>query len=273
MNSKPTLKMIKTLLIDLDGVLYRGDQPVPGLQDFFRFLRRRSINFLLTSNNATRTPEQYAQKLLKMGVEVEPESVLTSGQATAAYLRERFREPIHLYLIGSDSLRKVLDEEIESLHHVEVRPDVVVVGFDPTLTYEKLRIACVAIRAGAAFVATNPDTTFPAETELYPGTGANIAALEACTGRQAEVVGKPSPILFQMGLKRLGAKPEETAIVGDRLETDIVGGKRAGLTTILVLTGISSRDELGGEIQPDFVLEGVAELSETWEAALERERP
>ncbi len=273
MNNKPDLRTIKYLLIDLDGVLYRGDQPVPGLQNFFRFLGRRSINFLLTSNNATRTPEEYALKLRKMGVDVEPDRVLTSGQATAIYLKERLGRPMRLYLIGSESLRKVLEKEIESLEYDGAHPDVVVVGFDPTLTYEKLRTACVAIRAGARFVATNPDTTFPAEKELYPGTGANVAALEACTGQRAEIVGKPSPILFEMGLKRLGAKPGETAIVGDRLETDIVGGKRAGLTTILVLTGISSREEITSDVQPDLVFDGIAELAEAWEAILEGERP
>lgn len=269
MDEKRILSRIDNLLIDMDGVLYRGNRPVPGLQDFFQFLARRSISFLLTSNNATRTPEQYVEKLRGMGVEVRPEQVLTAGQATAVYLREHFRPPVRLYIVGEESLRKVIEAELDSFEYDEADPDVVVAGFDSGITYEKLKTACIAIRGGASFVGTNPDKTWPAESVLYPGAGAIIAALEACTDRKAEIIGKPSPHLFELGLKRLGAKPENTAIVGDRLETDIAGGKRAGLTTILVLTGISSREELSGDIQPDLVFEGIAELAQAWEAVFE----
>jgi 4-nitrophenyl phosphatase len=257
-----TPNSIESLIIDLDGVLYRGDEAIVGAREFVTLLQQEGVPFLLLTNNSTRTPGQYVAKLAKMGVIIEESDVLTSAQATALYLERIARPGARVYAIGEEGLRAALREKYTI---AEEGAAFVVVGMDSELTYEKLRIATLLIRSGASFIATNPDKTLPTEEGLIPGNGAIIAALEAATGVVPFVVGKPEPAIFDLALTRMGVGKEGAAVIGDRLETDILGGRRANLITILVLSGVTSQQELEkSTIKPDLVFEDVRQLYEVW---------
>ena len=257
------LRSVKNFIIDMDGVLYRGQQPLAGAQQFLKYLQGQGVPFVLATNNSTLTPGQYVAKLRAMAIEVSEEHILTSGQATAIYLSKTAPTKTRVYVIGEEGLLSAMKEQGFLVTENEV--DFVVVGMDRQLTYQKLEIAALAIRAGATFVGTNPDTTLPTERGLVPGNGANLAALEAATGVTPLVIGKPRPILLRLAMEKLGIAPDGTAIIGDRLETDILGGKEAGLTTILVLTGISDREELEtSPYQPDLVFDEIGSLCQAW---------
>lgn len=257
------LREIHNLIIDMDGVLYRGNAPMPGLADFFAFMRERGIRFMLATNNSSRTPEEYVAKLAGMGVTVNPEDILTSGIATADYLTSIAPPGTRVYVIGAESLAETMREH--GFVVSDQGAEFVVVGMDTQVTYDKLRRATLLIRAGARFIGTNPDKTFPSEEGIVPGNGAILAAIEAATGVAPLTIGKPEPTLFQMALKRMSADPVHTAVLGDRLETDILGGINAGLFTILVLSGVVTREELAAsEVQPDLVLEDIGDLMERW---------
>ena len=257
-----------SLIIDLDGVLYRGHEAVVGAREFVALLQREGTPFLLLTNNSTRTPGQYVTKLAEMGIAIEESDVLTSAQATALYL-ERISPPgAQVYVIGEEGLQVALRERYTI---AEESADFVVVGMDREITYEKLRVATLLIRSGARFIATNPDKTLPTEEGLVPGNGAIIAALEAATGVAPFVVGKPEPAIFDLALARMGVSKEGVAVIGDRLETDILGGRRAGLITILVLSGVTSRQELeNSTIKPDLVFQDVRQLYEVWPRLCQR---
>ena len=257
------LQDITHLIIDMDGVLYRGNTPLPGLQEFFIFLRERPIPFILATNNSTQTPQQRVQKLARMGVEIFPEEVLNSGQATARALARQYPAGTRVHVFGSDALREAVTEEGFVLADQDV--EIVVASMDREVTYEKLKRATLLVRAGARFVATNLDPTQPTEEGLWPGTGSLIAALRTATETEPLVIGKPEPTMFQLAMDQMGARPEATATIGDRLDTDILGGQRAGMITICVLSGSSNRAEAEA-FGPDFIFEDIAELLETWQA-------
>ncbi len=261
------LARIRYLLADLDGVFYRGDVPLPGAADFVRWLDRAGIPYLFLTNNSTRTPRQYAEKLARLGLPVRPEQVLTSALATRAYLEARAPRGTGIYLIGMGGLEEALLGD-GYFRLEEERPAYVVVGLDTHLTYEKLRRATLLIRAGATFIGTNPDRTFPAPEGITPGCGAILAALEAATGVSPIVIGKPERWMLEEGMRRLGATPDHTAILGDRLDTDIAGGKRLGLVTLLVLTGVHGPADLEtAEVRPDAVFPDLVTLQKAWEAS------
>ena len=256
---------IRHLIIDMDGVLYRGNAPQPGVGEWLDFLRAQRIRFLLATNNSTRTPQQYVEKLGAMRVRISPGEVLTSAQATAAYLQTVLLPGAAVYAIGMDGLHTALAEA----GFVERDQDVavVVVGMDAGFTLQKASTATLLIRAGARFVGTNPDRTFPSERGILPGNGALLAMIEAATDVCPTIIGKPEPALYRTALRRLGAEPSTTAVVGDRLETDILGAQRLGLFSLLVLSGVTDRQLLASsEIQPDLVFEDVAELHQVWQA-------
>jgi len=265
------LKAVRAFLIDVDGVLYVGRRPMPGAAEFIRHLREEGIPFLLLTNNSTRTPAQYVAKLLRMGIEVEEEHIFTSAQATALYLEEE-APGATVYVIGMEGLRQALMDKGFRLVEKADGVDFVVVGMDIRLTYEKLRQATLAIRRGARFIGTNPDKTFPAEEGIVPGNGAILAALEAASGVAPTIIGKPERAIFELALKRLGTSPPETAVVGDRLDTDVLGGQRAGLVTILILSGITTPDDLRrSPIRPHFVFQNLKRLLEEMAPAHHRQ--
>lgn len=254
---------MRALIIDMDGVLWEGERPLPGLTDFFEALRARRTRFVLATNNASRTPDQYVTKLAGMGVAVSLEEVLTSAQATALYLQQRAPAGTRVFAIGEEGVRQALAASGFQLCDVyETGAAYVVCGMDRGLTWDKLATATLNIRAGAVFVGTNPDTSLPTERGLTHGNGAVLAALQAGSGVAPVIIGKPEPIMYQQAMRRLEADPASTAAVGDRLETDILGAVRAGIHSLLVLSGVSRREDLDGlDYQPTWVLPGIADAA------------
>ncbi|MEE8389440.1 MAG: HAD-IIA family hydrolase, partial [Anaerolineae bacterium] len=268
-NPKPKLQAIRHLIVDMDGVLWRGDEPMPGLPEFFAFLRQHSVDFILATNNSSRPPEQYVAKLARFGVEVSVEHVLTSAHATAAYLAGFAPPGTRVYAISEGGVQRALEQHGFVL--TDERAAYVVVGWNQSLTWDKLATAALLIHEGAGFIGTNPDVNYPTKRGPVPGNGAQLAALEATTGVAPSVVGKPEPWMYKEAMRRMGARPETTAVVGDRLDTDIAGGVRAGLTTMLVLSGIATEADLAASpIQPDWVGANIEDLVQTWKNQLPR---
>lgn len=262
-----SIAQMRAAIIDMDGVLWEGARALPGLGPFFEALRAREIRFVLATNNASQTPEQYVRKLAGFGVTVAREEVLTSAQATAAYLRQQPNgadRPRRVFAIGDDGVREALAEAgAELLGLYESGADYVVCGMDRGLSWDKLATATINIRAGAGFIGTNPDLTLPSEHGMTHGNGAVLAALQAATGVRPIIIGKPEPIMYRQALQRLGTDPAQTVAIGDRLETDILGAVRAGLPSLLVLSGISRREDLEGvDYEPTWVLPSIVEVTE-----------
>jgi 4-nitrophenyl phosphatase len=256
-----SLKSITHLIIDMDGVLYQGDRAMPMLPEFFCFLRERSISFILATNNSTRTPQEYVDKLARMDVRVSPDEILVSGQATARYLAREYPRGTRVHVFGMPALKQAMTDEGFVLADDDV--PLVVASMDRGITFEKLKRATLLIRGGARFIATNLDPTNPSEEGLIPGTGSMIVALEAASGVKPMAIGKPEPTMYQLAIDQMGARPETTAVIGDRADTDILGGKRAGLTTICVLSGSSDRAEAEA-YGSDMIFDDIAHLLETW---------
>ena len=261
-----SFKNIRALIIDMDGVLWHGTQAIPGLVEFFKTLNELDIRYILATNNASLTPEQYVTKLANMGVTVSQKQILTSGMATALYLSERVNpKETRVFVVGEDGATQPLVElgftltglyEVDNTDKPEQKgADIVVCGKDETLTWAKLATATLNIRAGASFIGTNADTTLPTEHGVTHGNGAILAALEVATGVAPTIIGKPEPIIYQQALALLGISPDETIALGDRLETDILGAVRTGIRSIMVLTGISSEADLqDSDYQPTWVM-------------------
>ncbi len=262
------LKDIRHLIIDMDGVLWRGDIPLPTLGRFFDTLRQLDISIVLATNNASKSGTEYVAKLAKFGVAVELDEILTSPQATALYLSHHAPDA-RVYYIGEPGLAEEL--RAKGLHIVNNDPSTathVVVGIDRGLTYDKLVEACLLIRAGAVFIGTNPDVTFPGERGIVPGNGATLAALRVSTDVEPIIIGKPQREMMLQSLARMSGTRVNTAVIGDRLDTDILGGQRADLTTLLVLTGVSTRLEAEqGEIRPDYIFNDIGEIADALNAA------
>lgn len=257
---------IRAVLFDMDGVLYRGAQALPGVNELLAFLAEQRVAYACITNNASRTREQFSAKLATMGIAVPPERIITSATATSVWLRSRAPRGTTVYAIGMDGLREPL---FDDGYFVEQQrdPEYVVIGADFEITYAKLKTACLAIRGGAKFVGTNPDTTFPSEEGIIPGVGSFILALEAASDQKAMIIGKPEPALFDAALSLLGVRAQDTLMVGDRLDTDIVGAHRAAISAAMVLTGVSTAAELAGsDVQPAAVFAGLPELHATWRA-------
>jgi 4-nitrophenyl phosphatase len=261
----PELTRISHIIIDMDGVLYLGDKPMPRLVEFINFLRQHSIQFILATNNSTRTSQEYVDKLARMGVSVYPDEILVSGKATARFLAHEYPQGTRVHVFGMPALKQAMLDEGFVLADESV--EIVVASMDLNLTFEKLAQATILIRGGARFIATNLDPTQPSERGLLPGTGSMISALEAASGVKPTAIGKPEPIIFQLAMEQMKAHPETTAIIGDRVDTDIIGGKRAGLITICVLSGASDRIEAEA-IGTDMIFDDIAHLLDAWEASL-----
>jgi 4-nitrophenyl phosphatase len=262
------LRRLEHLIIDMDGVLYRGIEALPGTAEFLAFLRERGIAFVLATNNSTRTQQQYVEKLATMGVTVQAEEILTSALATANYLAGIAPKDARVFVVGQDGLIAALEDRGFEL--VEDDAEYVVVGMDFAFQYDRLAEATLQIRAGAPFIGTNPDRTFPSERGIVPGAGSLLAFLETATDVKPTVIGKPGTAMLEQALTQMGAKAASTGMLGDRLETDILAGQRAGLLTLLVLSGVTAREMLAGaEIQPDLVFQDVADLHEVWQEVLD----
>ena len=251
-------------LLDMDGVLYRGSEPLPGVNELLALFARRGIAYACVTNNAMLTPQQYETKLAAMGIAISAAHVITSPVATRRYLETQAPRGTPAYYVGMEGLRAalfgdgyfVLDEQA---------PQFVVVGLDMEMTYAKMRTACLAIRAGARFIGTNPDTTLPTEAGIVPGAGSLLALLQAATDVQPFVIGKPAPTMLHATIDMLGAEAPRTLMIGDRLDTDIAGAQAAGLASALVLTGVTTPESLtGSAIQPDGVYANLPALVAAW---------
>jgi HAD superfamily hydrolase (TIGR01457 family) len=251
---------ISGIVSDMDGVLWQGDESLPGLIEFFDLLREREIPYVLATNNSSKTRADYVSKLAGMGVLDVPEArIVTSGTATVSYLLAHYPTDTPIHVFGSDSLRLVVREAGYPLTNDE-DARVVVAGLDWDLTYAKLRLAHTLIRRGADFIGTNPDTTYPAPGGPVPGTGSMLASLRASTGREPVIIGKPFAPMYEAALSVMGTPINRTLMIGDRLDTDISGAVTLGMRTALVLTGISTRADLNDGLRPDGVFDGLPGL-------------
>lgn len=260
-NDLAALRQLRGLIIDMDGVLWQGDRPLPGLHEFFNTLERHRIKFVLATNNNTQTPEGFVQKARKMGLEVRPEQVITAAVATVHYLRLKYLPGSRIYVVGERALKGLISEAGFVLADTDV--SAVVATMDRQLTYEMLKRATLLIRAGADFIGPNPDPAYPTPEGIVPGGGAVLAAIAASSDRQPLIMGKPESWIFKISMERMQLEAKETASLGDRLETDIAGGQRLGLRTILVLSGVTTAvDLVSSPVQPTWVFPGIQELAQ-----------
>lgn len=249
------------LILDMDGVLYRGERALPGARELFPALRANGVSFILLTNNATLTAQDFSKKLARMEIEVEPDGILTSAGATAIYLEQNYPQGGGVYVLGEAGLVSYISG-MPRFRIDEERPGFVVAGLDYDFDYTAMRKACTSIRRGARFVATNADATLPVEGgELWPGAGSIVASIQTCSGVTPTVIGKPNVYMAGMALERLGLPAGKVLCVGDRLETDILCGARAGIPTALVLTGVSRLEDIeGAEAAPDYIFEDLPHL-------------
>lgn len=250
--------MGKAYLIDMDGVLVRGSQAVPGANEFIGRLRASGTRFLVLTNNPLYTQRDLAARLERIGLHVPAESIYTSALATAQFLKKQ-HPGCTVYVIGDVGLTTALYDA--GLIITDHEPDYVVVGETTSLSYERLTMACRFVAAGARFVATNPDVSGPGDGGLVPACGAIAALIATATGVRPYFVGKPNPLMMRTALRTIGAHSEESVMVGDRMDTDIIGGTESGLETILVLTGVTREGEADRfPYRPTRIVESVAQI-------------
>lgn len=251
---------IAGVIMDMDGVLWRGDEVLPGAARWLQCLQRQGIPCVMATNNATKTPADYVEKFDRLGLpRIEKSHIITSGSTTADYLQRHYPLGTPVFVVGPDALRALIEAA-----GMVVTEDaaVVVAGLDMQLSYARLRQAALLIRAGAAFVGTNPDRTLPTPQGLVPGAGSIIAALEAATDQQPILMGKPHRPMFDNALEILKTTPQQTLMIGDRMDTDIFGAQQLGMQTALVLTGVSTRADAEAETPPNAIFDDLETLTD-----------
>ena len=254
------LASLRAFLLDMDGTIYLGPNPIAGAPEFIAYLRDTGRRCLFFTNNCSTDAARYSAKLASMGIDARSEDILTSGEATARFLvsETSYRS---VYLIGTPSLEAELQAAGIAVNEGE--PQAVVLAFDRTLTYAKLERACLLLRQGLPYFATNPDKVCPTEYGYIPDCGSMAALLYESTGRKPKFIGKPNPEMVRMGLEKIGATPSDTAMVGDRLYTDMQMAYDAGITSILVLSGETKAKDIPQDAKrPDYIFKSVADLTE-----------
>jgi 4-nitrophenyl phosphatase len=256
------LANVQGMILDMDGVLWRDNQALLDMPAFFTGVQALGIPVVFATNNGTRSIAMYVERLAGFGVPVEPWQVVNSSIAAADYLARRFPERGRVFVVGEAGvIEALLESGFEPVIEASGPILAVVAGMDRKATYEKLAEATLLIRAGTPFIGTNPDLTFPTPRGLVPGAGAFLAFLEAASGVPPAIIGKPEPYLYRFAIERLGTLPEATLAVGDRLETDILGGQRTGCPTVLVLSGVTGPAEAAAwQPAPDLILPNLADL-------------
>ncbi len=256
------LPNIKGLIIDMDGVLWNDTQPIGDLPAIFQKISDSGYQFILATNNATKSIDEYHQKLQGFGVKLEDWQVINSAMAAGIFLKQKYPQGARIHVVGQPGLKKTLSElGFQIVSEDETRVDIVVASLDFNLTYEKLKHAALLIRNGAYFIGTNLDPTLPTPEGFIPGSGTVVRALETATESKAKVIGKPEPDLYLIAMQRLQLSPEETLAIGDRLDTDIAGAQAAGIRTALVLSGASTREEaLIFQPNPDIIANDLTDL-------------
>ncbi|MGE7648149.1 TIGR01457 family HAD-type hydrolase [Peribacillus frigoritolerans] len=235
------MKSYKGYLIDLDGTMYRGTEQIAEAAGFINDLRKRDIPYLFVTNNSSRTPAQVADKLRSIGISTEDDQVFTTSMATANYIAEQ-KKGASVYVVGEEGIIEALKEKGMTL--VEEHPDYLVMGIDRGINYEKLSKACLAVRNGAVFISTNGDIAIPTEQGLLPGNGSLTSVVSVSTQVQPIFIGKPESVIVEQALRVLGVPKEETIMVGDNYDTDILAGINAGIDTLLVHTGVTTKERL-----------------------------
>jgi 4-nitrophenyl phosphatase len=255
------LQPIKALILDMDGVLWRDTEPIGNLPALFKRIEQIGWKTTFVTNNATRSIIQYVEKLASFGIEVAQEQIINSGLATALYLNEKYPSGGPVFIVGEEGLFRTLDEF--GFTQSTEQPIAVIASLDRDLTYQKLKLASGFIRAGVAFIGTNPDPSLPTPDGYMPGTGAILAAIEATTGCKPLIMGKPSPAMYHIALARLRIDPENALVVGDQMPTDIAAGIEAGCQTALLLSGVSDEDTIRAfNFQPTYIAQDLTQLIE-----------
>ncbi|MCL4296794.1 MAG: HAD-IIA family hydrolase [Anaerolineae bacterium] len=266
-DSLAKLAEIRLFLLDMDGTVYLGDKLLPGAVEFIELLAAYDVNYLFLTNNSSKHRDQYAEKLAHFGLAVSPEKIFTSGEATAIYL-QRAKPGARIYLVGTPALEEEFKNHGFELIQTET-PDYAVLGFDTTLTYQKLWRLCDLVRAGVPYIATHPDFNCPIPGGFMPDIGAMMALVEASTGRRPDaIIGKPNQPMIAAVVERTATPVDKICMVGDRLYTDIALGA-AGVTTVLVLSGEARPEDIpGAPYPPDFVMQDLAELAAALQEAM-----
>jgi NagD protein len=252
------MRTVKHVITDMDGVLVKGSQIIPGADRFIAHLQEQGREYLLLTNNSLYTPRDLAHRLRTLGMEIPTERLFTSAMATADFLKSQRQEGT-AFVVGATGLTQA----IHDIGYVitDVDPDYVVLGETEGYNFESITKAVRLIEGGARFIATNPDVSGPSEAGTVPGCGAMAALIEKASGKAPLYVGKPNPLMMRSALNYLDVHSEDTVMVGDRMDTDIVAGVESGMRTILVLTGVTRREDIDRfPYQPTWVLESVAEI-------------
>lgn len=245
-------------ICDMDGVIYHGNKLLPGVKDFISWLKKENKNFLFLTNSSEKTPKELQEKLSRLGIDVSQSIFFTSALATAQFLSKQ-KPNGSAYIIGDAGLINALYDVGYSMNNVD--PDYVIVGETRSYNYESIEKAINLVLKGAKLIGTNPDVTGPSENGLVPATRALTAPIELATGRQAYFIGKPNPLMMRNALQRQGCQREESIIIGDRMDTDIIAGIEAVIDTCLVLSGISTQESMETfPYRPHFVLNGIIDL-------------
>jgi NagD protein len=255
------LRAKTAFICDMDGVIYHGNRLLPGVAEFVDWLRRNGKNFLFLTNSSERSPRELSQKLARLGLEVEESHFFTSALATADFLAKQ-RPGAGVYAVGEAGLINALYEAGLTINDVD--PEYVVIGETRSYSYEKIEKAIhLILTKGAKLVGTNPDPTGPTELGIVPACGALVAPIELATGAKAYFAGKPNPLMMRHAMTRISSRREETAIVGDRMDTDIVAGVESQISTVLVLSGVTCEKDLDRfAYTPEYVLPGVGAIPE-----------
>jgi HAD superfamily hydrolase (TIGR01457 family) len=261
MDENKKLNAVHCFLMDLDGTFYLGDRLIEGALRFIDLLRSQKKEFLFLTNNSSKHRGQYAKKINRLGMPLSEESVFTSGEATAIYLMNH-HPGARLTVVGTPALEDEFRQH--GFHLVQEDPQFVVLGFDTTLTYQKLWKLCDLVRAGIPYIATHPDFNCPTEKGYMPDIGAMIAFVKASTGREPDlVVGKPNRLIVDAAAAKMGYMINQMAMIGDRLYTDIALGSSSGITTVLVLSGETHQDDLkDSSFQPDYIFQNLAGVAD-----------
>ena len=261
MNDIEKLSAVRGFLLDMDGTFYLSDRLLEGALRFIDLLREQKKEFLFLTNNSSKHRRQYAEKISRLGLPIPEELVLTSGEATALYLEEQ-HPGADLFLVGTPSLEDEFRQH--GFRLVQQKPQFLVLGFDTTLTYQKLWALCDFVRAGVPYIATHPDFNCPTETGFMPDVGAMIAFVMAATGREPDlVVGKPNRLIVDAAALKMNLQVSQLAMIGDRLYTDIALGQSSGITTVLVMSGETKIEDLkGSPFQPDYTFQNLARVAD-----------
>ncbi|MFC7370874.1 TIGR01457 family HAD-type hydrolase [Fictibacillus iocasae] len=247
----------KGFLIDLDGTMYRGTERIEAAVAFVKKLKEKGLPYLFVTNNSSKTKKQVAEVLKNFDIPSTEDHVFTTSMATASYI-DQLKPNASAYVIGEDGIKEALQEKGITL--TEDSPDFVVMGIDRTINYEKLALACLAVRGGATFISTNGDIAIPTERGLLPGNGSLTSVVAVSTQTEPVFIGKPEPVIMEMALAALGTPKEETLMIGDNYQTDIMAGIRTGLHTLLVHTGVTQPHHLKEiDLHPTYVVNSLDE--------------